>query len=114
MVAGLSNFRFCSTCMHDHLGYRCTEVRCGCTWADKQEPSRAGRVGDSQPMPTPNDTSDVQAAVIADIERRREVGIARYGTPLQPHNGRNALLDLYEELLDAAMYVKQRLIEEGA
>lgn len=77
-------------------------------------PSRAGRAGDSQPMPTVNDRPDVQAAVIADIERRREVGIERYGTALQPHNGRDALLDAYEEVLDLACYLKQRLIEDGA
>lgn len=75
--------------------------------------SRAGRAGDSQPMPTINDEPDVQAAVIADIEDRRKLGITRYGTALQPHNGRNALLDAYEEVLDLACYLKQRLIEEG-
>jgi hypothetical protein len=75
-------------------------------------PSRAGRKGDSQDLPVINDFEDVQSAVIADINARRLVGIDRYGTALQPFNKRNALLDLYEELLDAAMYVKQRLIED--
>jgi hypothetical protein len=75
--------------------------------------TRAGRAGDTQPMPVRSDRPDIQSMVIADIERRRQVGIERYGTALQPHNGRNALLDLYEELIDAAMYVKQRLVEEG-
>lgn len=77
-------------------------------------PTRAGRAGDSQPMPTPNDHPDVQSAVIADIEARRALGISRYGTALQPHNGRDALLDAYEEVLDLAMYLKQRLIEDKA
>jgi len=80
----------------------------------KAVPTRADRPGDSQPMPTANDEPDVQSAVIADIEARRLVGIARYGTALQPHNGRNALLDAYEEVLDLAMYLKQRLIEDGS
>lgn len=75
-------------------------------------PSRAGRVGDSQPLPTSNDSPDIQSMVIADIVERRRLGISRYGVALQPHNGRNALLDLYEELIDAAMYCKQRLVEE--
>ena len=65
-------------------------------------------------MPTVNDRPDIQSLVIADIEARRLVGISRYGTALQPFNGRNALLDLYEELLDACCYVKQRLVEEEA
>jgi hypothetical protein len=68
------------------------------------------RPGD-QPLPVKNDAPDIQSQVIADIEERRKVGISRYGTALQPHNGRDALRDLYEELLDGAMYVKQAMVE---
>ena len=49
--------------------------------------------------------------VRADLEERERVGIARYGTPLQPHNGRDALVDLYQELLDACCYVRQLIAE---
>lgn len=76
-------------------------------------PTRANREGDTQGLPTVNDKPFVQDAVIADIEARKQVGIHRYGTPLQPFNGRNALLDAYEEVLDLACYLKQRLIEEA-
>lgn len=69
------------------------------------------RPGD-QPLPVRNDEPDIQSMVIDDIGKRRAVGIERYGTPLQPFNGRKSLRDLYEELLDAACYVKQRLVEE--
>lgn len=79
--------------------------------ADQPTPERAGRDGDSQPLPTPNGHADVQSAVIRDIEARRDIGIRRYGTALQPHNGRDALLDAYEEAIDLAMYLKQALIE---
>lgn len=79
--------------------------------ATTTKPERLGREGDSQQMPIPNDHPDVQSAVIADMEARRELGILRYGTALQPHNGRDALQDLYEELLDAAMYAKQAILE---
>ena len=82
-------------------------------WCPGVKPERANRDGDSQPLPTPNDAEDIQSQVIRDIEERRELGIRRYGTALQPHNGRNALQDLYEELLDGAMYAKQALIEGG-
>lgn len=68
------------------------------------------RAGD-QPLPVKNDSDDIQSQVVADITRRRKVGISRYGTALQPHNGRDALLDLYEELLDGVMYVKQAMVE---
>ncbi|MET8006289.1 hypothetical protein [Nonomuraea glycinis] len=70
------------------------------------------RMGD-QPLPIPNNQPDVQSLLIADIEERRQLGITRYGTALQPHNGRDALRDLYEELIDAALYVRQ-VIEERA
>lgn len=63
-----------------------------------------------QPAPAPA-TGDVWALVIADMTERRRVGIARYGTPLQPGNGRDALVDAYQELLDACAYIRQ-VIEE--
>lgn len=62
-------------------------------------------------MPTINDQPYVHDAMIRDIEARKALGAKRYGTPLQPHNGRNALLDAYEEALDLAVYLKQALIE---
>lgn len=60
-----------------------------------------------QPLPIPNDEPDVQSQVIADIEARRQVGIERYGTALQPFNGRDSLRDAYEEALDLVMYLRQ-------
>lgn len=77
-------------------------------------PERLNLEGDSQPMPTINTAEDIKSAVIRDIELRRELGIKRYGTALQPNNGRNALQDAYEEALDLAMYLKQRLVEEAS
>jgi hypothetical protein len=71
---------------------------------------RRQRPGD-QPLPIPNDAPDIQSQVIADVTARRELGIARYGTPLQPDNGRDALRDAYEEALDLAMYLKQAIVE---
>lgn len=68
------------------------------------------RPGD-QPLPTPNDRPVIQDLVVADIQTRRELGVKRYGTALQPFNGRNSLQDLYEEILDAANYVRQVIYE---
>lgn len=64
-----------------------------------------------QPMPTPNDHPSIQGLVRADLEQREQVGIQRYGTPLQPHNGRDALRDAYEEALDLACYLRQAIEE---
>ena len=76
-----------------------------------------------QPMPTRNGYVSIQslvrselhgpayARVRADLEARELVGIERYGTPLQPFNGRDALRDAYEEALDLACYLKQAIVE---
>lgn len=63
--------------------------------------------------PKPNKSKPVVDTVVEDLKKRKSLGIKKYGTPLQAHNGRSALQDLYEELLDACCYVKQRLIEES-
>lgn len=68
------------------------------------------RPGD-QPLPVVNNSPDIQTLVIADMAKRRELGIQRYGTALQPHNGRDALRDAYEEALDLAMYLRQAVEE---
>lgn len=68
------------------------------------------REGD-QPLPIRNNATDIQTLVIQDIEERRQVGISRYGTALQPNNGRDALRDAYEEAIDLSMYLKQLMVE---
>jgi hypothetical protein len=68
------------------------------------------REGD-QPLPTKNDLPCVQDLVIADIEARKAIGIQRYGTTLQPFNGRDVLLDIYEESIDRLLYIRQLMYE---
>ena len=68
------------------------------------------RPGD-QPQPTRNQEPFVQDALVAYIEARKAVGIERYGTALQPHNGRDALRDAFEEAVDLAVYLAQVIIE---
>lgn len=68
------------------------------------------RKGD-QPLPVKNNERDIQSRDISDIVARRKVGIERYGTALQPFNGRDALRDAYEEAMDLCMYLKQMLVE---
>lgn len=64
-----------------------------------------------QAAPVPNTAPSVQEMVLDDIRARMQVGLQRYGTLLQPHNGRDSLRDLYEELLDAACYARQAIAE---
>lgn len=64
-----------------------------------------------QPMPTPNRYPAIQDLVMEDLARRKALGIIRYGTPLQPHNGRDALRDAYEEAMDLTQYLRQAIFE---
>jgi NTP pyrophosphatase (non-canonical NTP hydrolase) len=45
------------------------------------------------------------------IRERKEVGIQRYGEPLRADNGRDALRDAFEEMLDGTKYLLQLIIE---
>lgn len=65
-----------------------------------------------QPDPVPGDGPDVWQLVLADMAERRMFGVGKYGTPVHPFNGRDALQDAYEEVLDLAVYLRQ-LLEEG-
>lgn len=65
----------------------------------------------AQPMPTPNDRPAIADLVMADVKARDKFGAAKYGTRLQPHNGRDVLMDAYQEALDLAFYLRQ-VIEE--
>lgn len=64
-----------------------------------------------QPLPTVNDRPYVQDLVVADIEARKQFGIRKYGTALQSGNGRDMLLDAYEEALDLCIYLRGALDE---
>lgn len=70
------------------------------------------RPGD-QPLPTEGG-EHVQDRLIKLIEERRTLGVQRYGRALQTFNGRNAVRDLLEELLDGATYAMQVEMEQEA
>lgn len=63
-----------------------------------------------QPMPTAGQ-QDVLPEVIADLQARTAVGVKKYGTELQTFNGRDCLVDAYQEALDLVQYLKQTLLE---
>lgn len=64
-----------------------------------------------EPRPMRNDQTPVLDLVIGDMRQRDEMGRAKYGTPLQPFNGRNAAVDAYQEVLDLAVYLRQLIAE---
>lgn len=64
-----------------------------------------------QPPPVVNQNPAVWDLVVEDMKDRDRLGEERYGTRLRAMNGRDALIDLYQELLDAVVYLRQ-VIEE--
>ena len=85
----------------------------------------------SQPAPVVNGTTPVIETVLLEIDdsdhpahiksllgddlcQRDAIGRQRYGTSLQPYNGRDALRDCYEEVLDAWQYAMQEAIESDS
>ena len=49
---------------------------------------------------------------MTDLVARAEFGKAKYGTYLMTDNGRDALMDAYQELLDGLMYLRQHELEQ--
>lgn len=74
--------------------------------------TNTGPADSTQPKPGVGGAS-VTDAVIVDLQQRRQYGVQKYGTELESHNGRDALLDAYQEALDLVMYLRQALMERG-
>lgn len=67
-----------------------------------------------QAPPIPNDNTSITRLVIHDLQNRERTGIAKYGTTLQAQNGRDPLMDAYQEALDLCQYLRQVLEERDA
>lgn len=68
-----------------------------------------GPIVDQPAPPLGDESRDVQSMVIEDMHARKQVGMERYGTALKVNNGRDPLVDLYQELLDACSYIRQEI-----
>jgi hypothetical protein len=87
-------------------------------------------VNAAQPPPIANDTTPIVDLVLGDLEEigiahgradtallkadlraRAEAGKVKYGVYLQAHNGRDALVDAYQEATDLVMYLAQKIRE---
>ena len=103
-------------------------VECPCQWQPTCVPhshARNSKVGswqcvahehadltvtiEDQPPPSPNDDVAVWDLVIVDMQARDRTGRERYGTPLQVDNGRDHLVDAYQEGLDFVVYVRAEI-----
>ncbi len=63
-------------------------------------------------MPTPGKL-DILPLVIADLQSRDVMRTKKYRTTLQSQNGRDCLMDAYQEVLDLAMYIRQVICERN-
>lgn len=69
---------------------------------------------DKYDQPEPNvSTVDIWPLVVRDMVLRDQVGKKRYGTPLQANNGRDPLMDAYQEALDLCAYLRQAIYERS-
>jgi hypothetical protein len=55
---------------------------------------------------------NIREALLKDMRDRDAWGRSKYKVPLQPYNGRDALVDLYQEFLDATAYTMQYRLEQ--
>lgn len=67
-----------------------------------------------QPAPDKNTRGvPVWDLVIKDMKERDNGGYLKYGTRLKTFNGRDALIDAYQEALDLAVYLRQAIEERN-
>ena len=66
-----------------------------------------------QPPPKSNDTTPIVTLVKQDLDERMKKGVETYGMPLRAWNGRDALVDAYEEALDLCCYLRQAIAERN-
>jgi hypothetical protein len=67
-----------------------------------------------EPKPVPNNLQSMHDRVSADLQSRKEYGLKKYDSLLQPFNGRNFLQDIYEEMQDGIVYISGALAEQQA
>ncbi|MFA5722585.1 MAG: hypothetical protein WC940_03420 [Candidatus Paceibacterota bacterium] len=66
----------------------------------------------SIPEPKPlAGTLRVLEFVVQDFKDRAEFGFKKYQTYLKTNNGRDALMDAYQEAIDLVMYLRQAILE---
>ena len=78
---------------------------------DGHPPGERTGANTPEPPPTPSEHPPVWELVLRDIEERDKAGAAKYGTRLQPHNGRRPLVDAYQDALDLVVYLRQEIYE---
>ena len=133
MTVGIGHLR--TTCECDlrnrawNLNTGCCET-CGARFEDRREGQPLPRVSARRPTweivigyveQLHRDSTHVSLGVgdnviplvIVDMRARDAVGLQRYGIPLTSGDGRDHLIEAYEEMLDASVYLTNELDEHG-
>lgn len=63
-----------------------------------------------QPTPVGQGTPITQK-IVEDLLERSRIGTEKYGTCLRANNGRDALVDAYQEAIDLCQYLRQAIEE---
>jgi hypothetical protein len=74
------------------------------------EEKAANRAAVHEPAPM-GDGQMILELVRKDFEDRAAAGKLKYGTELRAYNGRDALMDAYQEAVDLCMYLRQAIYE---
>ena len=82
-------------------------MTCKCSEKKEKKQNRAA-INEQSPA---GDGKFVLPSVMEDLNARSEMGELKYGTKLRINNGRDSLMDAYQEALDLVMYLKQAIME---
>jgi hypothetical protein len=63
----------------------------------------------AQEAPSESDDPSIPQLIIKDMIEREQHGIAKYGQPVKARNGRDPLVDAYQETLDQLVYIRQEI-----
>lgn len=67
---------------------------------------------DNQPVPLQEPVGvDIGELVISDLRERIEYGRGKYGVSLHSHDGRDTLVDAFQEALDLVLYLRKAIVE---
>lgn len=101
--------------MEEFHGVNLAQVRCETerknTLRGYYDDVPSGGLNKPQPPPITSDHPAVWDLVMIDMIDRDQSGLKKYGTRLQPHNGRDFLVDAYQEMLDCAVYLRGAIFE---
>lgn len=70
-------------------------------------------LNDPEPDPERGEARPTWELVIEDMKRRDAEGARKYGVRLQHDNGRDHLVDAYQEALDLAVYLRAAIAKRG-